>query len=588
MRRLFDKFTLRLKALPPRAMLSLLSLLVGLLCGLAAVLLKTLVASLQHLLTSSPLVSGHPLLMLALPGTGMLIAWLTVRFVVRDDIGHGVTKVLYAVSRKESRIKGHNTWSSILTSAVTIGFGGSVGAEAPIVYAGAAFGSNVAKILGLSYQQMTLLLGCGAAGAVAGIFQAPLAGVLFTLEILLFNISMSSILPLLISTVTASVTSMLILGNDMTFAADISRFAMANIPYYLILGLFCGLMSLYFIRTTLLLEDTAARLKRPLVRWGITAAVLGLLIYLFPPLFGEGYGSVNSLLNNNIAAAAGNVSFGGLVSGRWSLVIFFALVMFLKVFSMSLTNAGGGVGGTFGPTLFVGAMAGFIVARVINLTAIGTVPEANFVLAGMGGLMAGVMQAPLTAIFLIAEITGGYDLLIPLIITSTISYATIRPFEQYSIYTKRIAKKGDLLTHDNDKAVLMLLRTSDLLETGFEKVDVNGCLADVVDAVKRSDRSLFPVVDASGHFQAVIFLNDIRSVMFDRDRYRSIRVTSLMKGAPALVYIDENMESVMRKFEATDAWNLPVIDRNGIYFGFVSRSRIFSSYRSQLKEVSHD
>ena len=585
---LLAKISKWLKSMPERTMLIIVAFVVGLLSGLAAVILKSLIHLIQNSLLSwsSPEVSTY--LYLLLPGIGMLISTLLVTYLVKDDVGHGVTKVLLAVSRNESRIKRRHTWSSILTSSVTIGFGGSVGAEAPIVFTGAALGSNVARVLGLSYKQMTMLLGCGAAGAVAGIFKAPLAGVLFTLEILLFNISMTAILPLLVSTITATVTSYIFFGMDVAFAATIEKFALSNLPYYIILGIFCGLVSLYFMKTTLSMEDRIKRIKKPFMRWGISAFFLGIILFLFPPLYGEGYGNLIDLLNNNIESAASHPFYYELLSSEWSIPIFFFLVMIFKVVAMSFTNAGGGVGGTFGPTLFVGGIAGFIVARVINIIGIHPLPETNFVLVGMGGLMAGVMQAPLTAIFLIAEITGGYELLMPLIITSTISFATIRGVESYSIYTKRIANQGDLLTHDSDKAVLTLLKTSQMVERDFIPINVSGNLADLVAAIRQSNRSIFPVVDSKNKFQGVIYLNDIRSIMFDRSLYDSTKIESLMKNAPTVVLMDEKMDSVMNKFEVSEAWNLPVIDINGEYQGFVSRSKIFSYYREQLQQVSHD
>ena len=464
----------------------------------------------------------------------------------------------------------------------------SVGGEAPIVYTGAAIGSNIGKRFNLPYKDITILLGCGAAGAIAGIFKAPLAGVAFTLEILMFNISMTSILPLLVSTITATVVSLLLLGDKVVFANSILPFAMSNIPWYLVLGVICGAVSLYFMRATLFLEDKIKKISRPYVRWIICAVGLGILVFLFPPLFGEGYGDITHLLNNEAESVASKSVFMNNVSAPWAVVFFFVAVLVLKVLAMCLTNAGGGVGGTFGPTLFVGGIAGFILARVLDICGVPGIPEANFVLVGMGGLMAGVMQAPLTSIFLIAEITGGYDLLVPLIITSCISFACMRSIEPYSIYAKRLAKNGDLLTHDSDKAVLMLLKTSDFLENDFVPVVQGQTLGHLVDIITRSRRNLFPVIDGSGKFLGVIFLDDIREIMFNRDLYDSVKVETLMKPADVFVTKDESMESVMDKFEQSKAWNLPVLDPGGLYLGFVSRSRIISSYRAQLQQVSHD
>lgn len=578
-----------LKKLSERDVMIILSLFVGICCGLAAVVLKLSIEAIHHSLTSWFDNEAYNFLFLVYPGIGMLIAMLFVKYVVKDNIGHGVTKVLVAVSKNDSKIRPHNMWSSMLASSVTIGFGGSVGAEAPIVYTGAAIGSNVARYMGLSYKNMTILLGCGAAGAVAGIFKAPLAGVLFTLEILLFNISMSSILPLLLSTISATVISYIFLGDKPPFECTLSPFSMQNIPYYLILGVFCALCSIYFTRMTLWLEDKIKSISRPFVRWGISALCLGLLIFLFPPLFGEGYEHLHELLNGGSIDLEGQTILAFLLRKAWLVPVFFMLVLLLKVFSMSFTNAGGGVGGTFGPTLFIGAVAGFVVARTINLIAgPGFVPEQNFVLVGMAGCMAGVMQAPMTAIFLIADMTGGYELLIPLILTSTISYAVTRTIEPFSIYTKRIAKKGELLTHDSDQAVLTLLKTGELVEADFSTVRIDATLGELVEVVAVSKRNIFPVVDSRHHFQGFVSLEDIRRDMFKKELYQTTHVFNYMKSAPAYVYVDEKMDSVMRKFEQTDAWNLPVIEEDRTYVGFVSKSNIFAAYRNQLKQVSHD
>ena len=578
-----------LKKLPERDVMIILSLFVGICCGLAAVLLKSAIEFIHHSLTSWFDGEAYNFLYLIYPGIGMLIAMLFVRFIVKDNIGHGVTKVLQAVSKNESKIRSHNMWTSMAASSVTIGFGGSVGAEAPIVYTGAAIGSNVARYMGLSYKNMTILLGCGAAGAVAGIFKAPLAGVLFTLEILLFNISMTSILPLLLSTISATVISYIFLGDKPPFECTISPFELHNLPFYVLLGLFSAACSVYFTRMTLWLEDKIKSIRKPFVRWAISASCLGLLIFLFPPLFGEGYEHLHELLNGGTIDLEGQTILAFFLRKAWLVPVFFLLVLLLKVFSMSFTNAGGGVGGTFGPTLFIGAIAGFVLSRTINLIAgPGFVPEQNFVLVGMAGLMAGVMQAPMTAIFLIADMTGGYGLLIPLILTSTISYAATRMVEPYSIYTKRIAKKGELLTHDSDQAVLTLLKTGDLIESDFKTVRIDATLGELVAVVAESKRNIFPVLDSRNHFQGFVSLEDIRREMFKTEQYETTHVYNYMKSAPAYVYIDEKMDSVMRKFEQTEAWNLPVVEADRKYVGFVSKSKIFSAYRDQLKQVSHD
>lgn len=580
-----------LRETPEKNKLLILSLVVGICSGLAAVVLETLVKSIHKGLTVWFSGGLDNYLFLLYPGIGMLLSLLILKFVVKDNIGHGVTKVLVAVSKNESRIRPHNMWSSIVTSSLTIGFGGSVGAEAPIVYTGAAIGSNFARYMGMSYRNMTILLGCGAAAAVAGIFKAPLAGVLFTLEILLFNISMTSMMPLLLSTVSATLVSYIFLGDSLPFECTLTPFDRSNVPFYVLLGFFCGLCSLYFLRTTLWLEDKLGKARSPYRKWAFCAAGLGLLIFLFPPLYGEGYDALGPLLNGQEISYDGDTVLALMLHSPWLVLLFFAMVLVLKVFSMTLTNAGGGVGGTFGPTLFVGAIAGFILARMTNLLMAGagvSVPEQNFVLVGMAGLMAGVMQAPMTAIFLIAEISGGYELFIPLIITATISFGTIRIFEKYSIYTKRIAMKGDLLTHDSDQAVLTLLKTTDLVETNFSPVSIDATLGEFAQVISSSVRNIFPVVDSKNHFQGYVSLEDVRKDMFRQDLYPQMHVYNYMKSSPAYVYEDEKMDSVMKKFESTDAWNLPVVKKDRTYVGFVSKSKIFSAYREELKELSQD
>lgn len=565
--------------------LTVLSLVVGVTSGLASVLLTFMIGGIKKFVDSKVNLAENSLPYLILPGIGMLIAFLIVRYLVKDNIGHGVTKVLLAVSRNDSKIKPHNVWSSLMTSSVTIGLGGSVGAEAPIVYTGAAIGSNLGRLFNLSYRDITILLGCGAAGAVSGIFKAPLAGVLFTIEILLFNVSMASMLPLLLSTVSAAMVSWLILGQEPVFACTIVSFSMGNVPFYLIMGVIMGLCSLYFTNGTLWLEDKLGKIGNAYLKWVFCAVALGFLIFVFPPLYGEGYGSVINLLNGRSLEVEDVYLLSRIISNPWCIPLFFLLVFIMKVPAMTLTNSGGGVGGTFGPTLFSGAMMGFVVARSLNLLG-ASVPESNFVLVGMAAMMAGVMQAPLTAIFLIAEVSAGYNLFIPLIITSTVSFGTVRVFEKYSIYTKRIAQSGDLLTHDSDQAVVTLLRTSDLVRDKYPRVRVDDTLGTYVDAITGNDAAVVAVLDAEGRFQGMVDVANTRRHILDKDKYDSLHVYNFMEEAPAIVSIDEKMDDVLAKFDKTGAWRLPVLDTEGHYAGFISKSRILMAYRSELKEIS--
>lgn len=568
--------------------LLLLSLLVGLCTGFASVLLQELI----HLVQAgvSPLVEGNSLWRMLLPGVGMLLSGFLVRFVIKDNISHGVTKVLLAVSTNNSRIKPHNVWSSVLTSSLTIGFGGSVGAEAPIVYTGAAIGSNIGRLGKLSYRGMTILVGCGAAGAIAGVFKAPLAGLLFTMEILFFNISLGSMMPLLVSTMSATVVAYLFQGVGPSFECTLEPFALRNIPFYMLLGVCCGFLSLYFTRTTLFLEDRFSKMKSYTLKWVLAAVGVGVLVYIFPPLYGEGYADIRCLLNGSIGDL-GDSPLAFVMNTPFGIVLAFALVMLFKVLSMTLTNAGGGVGGTFGPTLFVGAIAGFVLSRTLNMTAgsaLWILPEQNFVLVGMAALMAGVMQAPMTSIFLIAEITGGYDLLLPLITASAVSFGVTRIWERYSIYSKRIAQSGELLTHDSDQAVLTLLKTTDLIRDKYPRLSLDASLGEIMDVVSNSTAAVFPVIGEDGRFQGLVEMDDIRRHMFDSSKYSSIHVYNLMKQPVETVSQDEKMSSVLDKFEKTDAWRLPVLDADNKYLGFISKSRILSAYREELKNISNE
>ena len=576
--------------LTQRQFILLLSFFVGIGAALAAQILKWLIANIEHLLIGRFDITSANQLLLVYPVVGIFLTALFIKYVVRDDISHGVTKILYAISRGQGKIKRHNCWSSVVASALTIGFGGSVGAESPIVLTGSAIGSRIGKAFHLDHKSLMLLIGCGASGAVAGIFKAPIAGLVFTLEVLMLDLTMASLLPLLVSCLTATCVTYALTGTEAMFAFRMDEaFRVERIPSSILLGVFCGLISLYFTRTMNAFEQVFGRIGGLWPRLALGGGTLALLIFLFPPLYGEGYGSLTNLLNGDVKGAIGTTFLSDVLtrSNPWLMPLFFLMVFLFKVFSMSLTNAGGGVGGTFGPTLFMGGVLGFVVARLFNLCGF-SLPETNFALVAMAGLMSGVMQAPLTAIFLIAEITGGYDLLMPLIITSAVSFATIRLFESYSIYTKRIANQGDLLTHDSDKAVLTLLNTANLVERDFKKVKVGDNLGTLVKAISNSRRNLFPVVNDLGELQGVVYLDDLRQIMFNRDMYSTSYVYNFMKPFPETVQVDEKMESVMKKFEVTDAWNLPVLDSNGCYIGFVSKSKIFSAYRERLQQVSQE
>ncbi len=565
-----------------------LSFLVGLLSAFAAAILKNSIYYTHKFISGVFGTESGKLIYFVLPMAGMFLTLLFVKYVVRDNIGHGISRVLYAISKKKSRLRSHNTWSSVVASTITIGFGGSVGAEAPIVLTGSSIGSSIGRFFRLNYRNITLLIGCGAAGAVSGIFKAPVAGIVFTLEILLLDLTISSVVPLMISSVTAATVAYFLMGEKVLFAFNISEgFNIANIPWYIVLGIASGMVSLYFSKMTLFLEGTYEKISNIFVRLLIGGTVLGFLIYLFPPFFGEGYESIMELLQGNSAMLMGNSSVWGLDKGIFITGLFFVGLILFKVVATSSTNGAGGVGGIFAPTLFLGGVTGFLVALLLNRFAGLDLPDNRFVLAGMAGVMAGVMHAPLTAIFLIAEITGGYDLLIPLIITSTVAFITTRSFEKHSIYHIQLARRGELITHDKNKAVLTFMDWKKDIETDLLKVKSTDTLGDLIKVISRSKRNIFPVVDDYNILEGVVLLDDVREIMFNTELYETTLIRDLMSIPPSYIDKRENIETVMDTFRKTGAWNLPVLD-NGYYVGFISKSRIFTTYRELLVQFSEE
>lgn len=566
----------------------ILSFFVGLSSGIAAVLLKHAIALVKSIVVDSFADYNYNLLLLLSPAIGILITLLFVRYLVKDGLGHGITKILYSISKSDSSLRYHHCYSSIVASSFTIGFGGSVGAEAPIALTGAGIGSNIARLFRLDYKTVTLLMACGAAGGIAGVFKAPIAGMIFTLEILMLNLTLASIVPLLVSAITATSVTYYFLGRDVefSFATDV-QFALGEIPYYILFGIFAGFVSLMFTRGMWFCEGRMAKLKNIYLKWIVGSAILGLLVFLLPPLYGEGYGTISSLLNDDPISTMQNSPIAMLGENKYTLLLFAFCVMLFKIIATSVTTGAGGVGGTFAPSLFMGGVSGFFFAHLNNIIGLHQLPTDNFTLVGMAGVMSGVMHAPLTSIFLIAEITNGYHLLVPLMIVSTVSYLTINYFEPNSIYTKPLADKGQLLTHERDKAVLTLMHLDRVIETDFITVRATATLGQLVQIISQSQRNLFPVVNDRGELIGVVLLNDIRSIMFNKEKYGTTLVREIMTIPPAFIASDEPMESVMNKFESTGAWNLPVIDHRR-YVGFVSKSKIFSVYRRVLTHVSYE
>lgn len=571
-----------------RTFVIFLALIVGILCGSAALLLKTLIHFFSDIVTSHINITQGNYLYIIYPVVGIILASLFVRYIVKDNISHGVTRVLHSISQNKSRLKRHNIYSSIMASSVTIGFGGSVGAEGPIVYTGSAIGSNLGQMFRLSPRILMILVGCGAAAGIAGIFKAPIAGMLFTIEVLMLDLTTVSIMPLLIASITSATMAYVFTGYDFEFFfVQSESFATNRIPFVILLGIFCGMSSLYFTRVMNMMENVFRKIGTPWKKTLVGGLILSGLIFLFPPLFGEGYSAIIDLLGGNPSSIANGSIFYGDKDDVWFIIIFIGLIILTKVFATSATNGGGGVGGTFAPSLYVGCMSGFFFAFLLNHLFGLDLSIKNFALMGMAGVMSGVMHAPLMAIFLTAELTGGYDLFLPLLIVSTISYGTIKLFEPYSIYTMRLAQRGELLTHHKDKAVLTLLKMDSVIEKDFAKVKPEMSLKEMVDVISKSNRNLFPVVNNNGELLGIVLLDEIRNIMFRPDLYRKMYVRRFMSMPPARVEVGASMESVMKTFDRTGAWNLPVVE-NGKYVGFVSKSKIFNSYRRVLRHYSED
>ena len=574
--------------IPEKQLVLLLSFFVGVFTALAGFVLKSLIGMFQWLIQTYLVGTDHTYWLLITPMIGIALAAIFVRYIVRDDISHGITKILYAISQRKSIIKAHNMWSSVVGSSITIGFGGSVGAEAPIVLTGAAIGSNLAKSFRLNQKTMMLMIGCGAAGAIGGIFKAPIAGLVFTLEVLMMDLTMASVGPLLMASVTATALSYALSGTDPMFALlHYEAFTIERIPFYLVLGVVCGLVSLYFTRGMNFLEQNMKRIERGWMKVLVGGLTLSVLIFIFPPLYGEGYEVIIRLLNGDSITDLAHSPLAQLGLSSWVVLLYFSLIVLVKIVASVATNGGGGVGGIFAPSLFIGCLTGFVVARLINLTGI-SVPESNFALVGMAGLMSGVMHAPLTGIFLIAELTGGYHLFLPLMIVALMSYLTIMLFEPHSLYAMRLAQKGELLTHNKDRSVLTLLKMDNVLETDLTTLYPEMTLGELCKIISESRRNIFPVISHDGRLLGVLLLDEVRNIMFQPRLYSRFTVGQLMTSPLAVLNQNMPMEKVMQVFEDTGAWNLPVTDNEKHYLGFVSKSKIFNSYRRVLVHFSDE
>lgn len=570
----------------------ILAFVIGFFASVAGYVLHSMIKEIQHLLTAGFDRTTFNWLYLLFPIMGIYLTSLFIKYVVKDNISHGITRVLYAISTKQSRLKGHNCWSSVVASSITIGFGGSVGAEAPIVLTGSAIGSNLAKLFKMDARTAMLLVGCGATAAISGIFKAPIAGLVFTLEVLMLDLTMASLLPILIASVTATCFSYIFVGSESLFSYHMdSAWDIQRVPPYIILGVFCGIVGLYFMRTMTACENMFANMKRhPYLKLALGGLTLSVLIFFFPSLYGEGYNMVNIFLDGKTVADWEQVMNGSMFYGHSNLlVVYVGLVVFTKVFATSATNGAGGCGGTFAPALFIGGFSGFFFARIWNIYQLGVyAPEKNFALMGMAGVMAGVMQAPLTGIFLIAELTAGYQLFIPLMIVCICAYLTINIFEQHSIYGMRLAREGKLLTHHTDQAILTLMSLDSIIDRQFTSVDPDMQLGKLINAISKSHTSFLPVLDNAGTLLGEIDITKIRHIMFRSELYNRFMVKDIMTPVPSTLVREDKMIDVMRKFEKANCNFLPVVDVNGHLEGYVSRTRMYSMYRHLVADFSSE
>ena len=583
----FSKTGISIKTTKERRVVLLLSLLIGVLSGLAAVFLKNLVHNTNYFITYGfDFVKGN-FLYLAFPLIGIGLTVLFAKYVVKADIGHGVSRILYAISKKGGKLDPHNMYSSMVGSTLTIAFGGSMGLEAPIVLTGSSIGSYLGRRFHLNHKTVIILIGAGASGAIAGIFKAPIAAVIFSLEVLMLDLTMITLIPLLISSATAASIAYLLMGNGVLFSFELAEgFFLKHLPFYILLGIFTGFLSIYFTEMTMFVETKMGLVKKKWKRWLFGGVALGMMIYVFPSLFGEGYEFMHELINKKSDGLI-NDSIVGVVNTAGYALLFLGLILIFKVLAMAVTGGSGGVGGIFAPSLFMGGVAGVFFSRLLSLFPFINVPERNMALVGMAGVMAGVMHAPMTGIFLIAEFTGGYDLFTPLIVTSVISYLIVIMISPYGIYTKRLAQRGELMTHDKDRNILQMMKVTRLIETNFKTVRKDATMGEFVKVVSKSERNVFPVVDAENNFLGVVFINDVRNIIFNHELYDTTTVEDMMYMPDILVEPDESMESVAQKFQESKHYNLPVL-KNGKYMGFVSRAQIFSTYRKLLKDFSDE
>lgn len=578
----------RRKNMKEQQYLILLSIVVGFSSGLAAVVLKNAVFFIQSLLGAGSLKGEESYLYLIYPGLGIFLTVLVSRYLLKKRIGHSIPNVLQSISKLDSILPRSATYSSLVTSLITVGFGGSVGLEGPTVGASSAIGSNYARWSRLNYKKTTLMLGCGAAAAMSGIFHAPIAAIVFALEVIMLDLTAGSMIPLLMASVSATLTSYLMFGDEVLFDVEVlDSFRISDVPFYILLGILTGLLSVYFCKSYWAVERGFAKVKGRYNKALVGSFILGGLIFIFPPLYGEGFVSIKAMLNGDVASLFEGSLFYEMSHEFWVVGVFLLGIVFVKSIATTVTLGAGGFGGVFAPSMFIGSVFGFLYSRTINQMGVFFISERNFTLVSMAGLIAGILHAPLTALFLIAEITSGYELVIPLMITAAISFLTAKYFQSHSLYTLQLAQKGELITHNKDQAILTLMQLKTEVETDFSKVHPDQSLGQLVKIVSKSKRNIFPVVNEKENLEGIVLLDDIRQIMFEPEKYEKYTVRELMSSYPAACASTDSMEEVMDKFQKSGAWNLPVIDQ-GRYIGFVSKSKLFNDYRKILKDFSDE
>jgi chloride channel protein, CIC family len=574
----------RSENLSDKQYLYLLSVVVGFISGIAAVILKNTVHLVELVLTNG--ISGvHDYLYFVYPVCGIVITVLIVQLYFKTPVGHGVPDALLAISKGNANLPKSATWSSIITSAITVGLGGSVGLEGPAVATTSAIGSNLGQLLKLNYKTKVILIACASSATVASLFKAPIAAIVFSLEVIMIDLSAVSLVPLLLSAISANIVTRLFIGSSVLFHYNLPYdFEPIDTVFFVALGILCGLVSVYYTKIYFLLAKWMEGIKKLYLRVLIGAASVGLLIYFLPPLYGEGYGFINALIAGKEGSIFKEITLYNAGESFWTVVFTFLAFIFLKAIASTLTIKSGGVGGIFAPSLFIGAATGAFFSHFVGALRLSEVHPSHFILVAMGGLMAGVLHAPLTGIFLIAEITGGYALFMPLMIASSLAFITVKYASPYSIYTRQLATRGELLTHHKDQAVLTLMSLQNEIETEFVRVHPYDSLRTLVKAVANSSRNLFPVVKEDQSFVGVVMLDDIRSYMFDQTLYDTLKVHEVMTAAPEFIYVNDTMTSVMTKFDQSGAWNLPVLSADGKFMGFVSKAKLFTAYRKRLKD----